>query len=173
MDRRVFDPQGYQIGRSIDPDPYLGQLARAEFVRHMRAEDEGWVPGVSREGVPVFNSFVHTKVADWVVVVAIPREVLLAPARQTTRSLLLLGGAIVTLAIVMAITIGHGIAAPVIGLVPIAEAVGRGETIVPRQTRLSEANVVARSLRDAGERLRLAAEEREASTAALSQSEQM
>jgi len=169
----VFDPQGYQIGRNVDPEPYLGQLAREEFIRHMRAENEGWVPGVSREGVPVFNAFVHTKVADWVVVVAIPREVLLAPVRQTTRSLLLLGGAMVALAIVLAVIIGRRIAAPVIGLVPIAEAVGRGEPVEPLMTRLSEANVVARSLHDAGERLRLAAAEREASTAALSQSEQM
>lgn len=169
----IFDPQGYQIGRSIDPGPYLGQLARQEFIHHIRAEDEGWVPGASREGVPVFNSFVHTKIADWVVVVAIPREVLLAPVRQTTRSLLLLGGAIVALAVVLAVLIGRRIAAPVIGLVPMAEAVGRGQSIVPRLTWLTEANVVARSLHDAGERLRLAASEREASTTALSQSEQM
>ncbi len=169
----IFDPQGYQIGRSIDPEPYLGQLARSEFIQHMNAEDEGWVPGRSREGLPVFNAFVHTKPADWVVDVAIPHDVLLAPVRQTTRSLLLLGGAIVTLAVVMAVAIGRRIAAPVIGLVPIAEAVGRGEPVVPRLTWLSEANVVACSLHDAGEQLRLAAEERDASTAALSQSEQM
>ena len=169
----VFDPEGYQIGRSIDPDPYLGQLARPAFLRHMRAESEGWVAGVSREGVPVFNSFVHTKVADWVVAVAMPREVLLAPVRQTTASLLLLGGATVMLAVVMAVLIGRRIAAPMIGLVPIAEAVGRGQPVEPRLTWLTEANVVARSLHDAGERLCLAATEREASTAALTQSEQM
>jgi signal transduction histidine kinase len=169
----IFDPQGYQIGRSIDPEPYLGQLAREAFIQHMHAEDEGWVPGRSREGVPVFNAFVHTKLADWVVVVAIPRDVLLAPVRQTTRSLLLLGGAIVTLAVVLAVVIGRRIAAPVIGLVPIAEAVGRGHQVVPRITWLSEANVVALSLHDAGERLRIAAAESDASTAALTQSEQM
>jgi signal transduction histidine kinase len=169
----VFDPQGYQIGRNVDPDNYLGKLARPEFIRYMHAENEGWVPGVSREGAPVFTAFVHTRLADWVVVVAIPRDVLLAPVRQTTRSLLLLGGATVALAIVLAVIIGRRIAAPVIGLVPIAEAVGRGEPVAPLVTGLSEANVVARSLHDTGERLRLAAAERETSTAALSQSEQM
>ena len=127
----IFDPQGYQIGRSVDPGPYLGQPARPEFREHIRTEEEGWVPGRSREGLPMFTSFVHTKLTGWVVVVAIPRETLLAPVRQTTRSLLLLGGAIVALAIVMAILIGGGIAAPVIGLVPIAEAVGRGESDRP------------------------------------------
>jgi signal transduction histidine kinase len=167
----IFDSQGYQIGRSVDPAPYLGKLAREVFLQHIRVEDEGWVPGRSREGAPMVNSFVHTKMTNWVVVVAIPRDILMAPVLQTTRSLLLLGGAMVTLAIVMAYVIGRGIAGPVIGLVPIAEAVGRGESIVPRQTRLREANVVAGTLHDAGERLRLAAEDREASTAALSQSE--
>jgi signal transduction histidine kinase len=169
----VFDPQGYQIGRSIDPDPYLGKLARAAFLQRIRTEADGWVPGRSREGTPVFNSFVHTKVADWVVVVAMPREILLAPVRQTTRTLLLLGGATVALAVVMAVLIGRRIAAPVVGLVPIAEAVGHGQSVALTLTRLTEANVVARSLHDAGERLRVAATEREATTAALSQSEQM
>ncbi|HEX3996438.1 MAG TPA: ATP-binding protein, partial [Acetobacteraceae bacterium] len=169
----IFDPQGYQIGRNMDPEPYLGQPARDEFIRHMHAEDAGWVPGKSREGMPVFNAFVHTRPTGWVVDVAIPHDVLLAPVRQTTRSLLLLGGAIVSLAVVLAVTIGRRIAAPVIGLVPIAEAVGRGEPVVPRLTWLREANVVVCSLHGAGEQLRLAATERDASTAALSQSEQM
>jgi signal transduction histidine kinase len=169
----VFDPQGYQIGRSRDPEPYLGQLGREAFIAHLHSEREGWVPGVSREGVPVFNAFVHTRLADWGIVVAIPRDVLLAPVRQTTRSLLLLGGATVLLAVVMAALIGRRIAAPVTGLVPIAEGVGDGQPAVPVLTGLSEANVVARSLYDAGERLRRAAMEREASTAALTQSEQM
>jgi signal transduction histidine kinase len=169
----VFDEQGYQIGRSRDPDPFLGVLAREAFIQRLRAEHEGWVPGVSREGVPVFNAFVHTKVGGWSVDVAIPRSILYAPVRQTTWSLLSLGAATLALAIGMAVMIGQRITESVIGLVPVAEAVGRGEPAVPRPSHLSEANVVAGSLFDAGERLRQAAAEQAAATAALTQSEQM
>jgi signal transduction histidine kinase len=169
----VFDEQGYMIGRSFDSDRFVGQLARAEYLQHIRAQDEGWIPGVSREGVPLFNAFVHTKLGGWTINVGIPRDILLAPVRQTTWSLVLLGTATLALAVLLAVVIGRRIAAPVIGLVPIAEAVGHGETVVPRVTGLTEANVVAQTLYESGERLRLAATEREAANAALTRSEQM
>lgn len=169
----IFDREGTMIARSRDPDRYVGQRAFPAFLAHMQAEDEGWVPGMSREGVPLFTAFAHTRLGDWTVNAGMPRDVLLAPVRQTTWILLLLGGGTVAVAITLAVVIGRRIAAPVVGLVPIAEAVGRGEPISPRLTGLIEANAVARSLHDAGERLRLAALEREGATAALSQSEQM
>jgi signal transduction histidine kinase len=169
----IFDENGYQIGRSHDPDRYLGELARPDYLRHIKTEDAGWIPGMSREGVPLYTAFVHTRVGRWTVNVGIPRDVLLAPVRQTTWTLLLLGGATLALAITMAAVIGRRIAAPVIGLVPLAEAVGLGEPGVPRLTYLSEANVVAHSLHDAGGRLRQAAAEQQAATAALTESEQI
>jgi signal transduction histidine kinase len=169
----VFDEQGYMIGRSYDPDRFVGQLARAEYLRRTKVEDEGWVPGISREGVPLFNAFVHTRLSGWTINVGIPRDILLAPVRQTTWSLVLLGAATLALAVLLAVVIGRRIAAPVIGLVPIAEAVGRGETVVPRVTGLTEANVVAQTLFESGEKLRQAATEREAANAALTRSEQM
>jgi signal transduction histidine kinase len=169
----IFDRQGSMIGRSRDPDRYVGQLAFPEFLAHMRSEDEGWVPGMSREGVPLFTAFAHTRLGDWTVSAGMPSAVLLAPVRQSTWSLLLLGGATSILAVALAVMIGRRIAAPVIGLVPIAEAVGRGVPALPRPTGLTEANVVAQALFESGERLRHAAAAREAATAALTQSEQM
>jgi signal transduction histidine kinase len=168
----IFDRQGRMIGRSRDPDRYIGTLAFPEFLRRMKAEDNGWVPGISREGVPLFTAFAHTRLGGWTINVGIPRDDLLAPVRQTTTTLILLGGLILTLAIVLAAAIARGIAAPIIGLVPIAEAVGHGRPVALRLSRLTEANVVARSLFDAGQRLQYAADEREAATLALTQSEQ-
>ena len=169
----IFDESGYQIGRSHDPDRYLGELARPEYLRHITTESAGWIPGVSREGVPLYTAFVHTRVGGWTVNVGIPRDVLLAPVRQTTWTLLLLGGATVALAVTMAAVIGRRITAPVMGLVPLAKALGLGELVIPRLTTLREANVVAHALHDAGERLRQAAVEQEAATEALTEREQM
>jgi signal transduction histidine kinase len=169
----IFDEQGYTIGRSYDPARYLGELARPDYLQHIKGEAAGWIPGRSREGVPLYNAFVHTRLGGWTVNVGIPRDILLAPVRQTTWTLLLLGGATLALAVSLAAVIGRRIAAPVIGLVPLAEAVGLGEPAIPRLTYLSEANVVARALHDAGERLRKAATEQMAATEALTESEQM
>ena len=168
----IFDRQNYLIARNKDTDRFVGTLALPEFREHMQSEDNGWVPGVSREGVPLFNAFAHTRLGGWTINVGVPREVLLAPVHQSTWNVILFGCATVALAIVMAIVIGRRMSGPVVGLVPIAEAVGRGEPVAPRYTGLTEANLVARSLFDAGERLRRAATERETATAALSRSEQ-
>ena len=92
----IFDRQGAMIARSRDADRYVGQPAfAATSCAHLRSEDEGWVPGMSREGVPLFTAFVHTQLGDWTISAGIPRVVLLARARQTTWLLLLLGGATV------------------------------------------------------------------------------
>jgi signal transduction histidine kinase len=169
----IFDRHGMMIGRSRDPERFVGTPASPEYRSRIFTEDTGWVPGVSREGIPLFNSFAHTKMGGWTINVGIPRDKLLAPVRRTTALLILLGGAVLSLAILLAIVIGRRIAAPVVGLVQAAEAVGRGEPVPPRLTGLTEANLVARSLSESGDRLRAAAIEREQATAASRQSEQM
>jgi signal transduction histidine kinase len=169
----IFDRHGHMIGRSRDPDRFVGTLALPDFLQHTHDEDNGWVTGISREGVPLFTAFAHTRLGGWTINVGIPRDVLLAPVRQTTLSLIMLGAAILALAIFLALLIGRRIARSVIALVPVAEAVGRGETVSPGPSHLREANTVAWSLRDAGERLREASRKQLAATAALSQSEQM
>lgn len=167
----IFDREGHLIGRSFDADRFVGQMARPAFLAQMKTETEGWGPGLSREGVPLFNSFAHTGPGGWVINVGIPRDILLAPIHQTTESLIELGCATLVIAIGLAIPIGRRIAAPIVGLVPLAEALGRGEATPLRLTRLTEANVLAHSLVDANERLRQAAAERQSALEALRDSE--
>ncbi len=168
----IFDRNGYMIGRSRDPDRYIGQKAFPAFLSYMRSENEGMVPGMSREGTPMFSAFAHSKLGDWTVNAGMPRDVLLGPVRQTTFLLILLGGGTVAVAVTLAVLIARRIATPVVGLVPIAEAVGRGELVSPRRTGLIEADTVALALCGAGERLRQAATEQASVNSALSQSEQ-
>ena len=82
----IFDRGGHMIGRSFDADRYVGQLAHPAFLSRMRTQNTGWGPGVSREGVPLFDSFAHTGPGGWVINIGIPRDILLAPIRQTTWS---------------------------------------------------------------------------------------
>jgi signal transduction histidine kinase len=168
----IFDRQGYIIARNRDPALYIGQPAHPEFFKQISSEDQGVVAGISREGTPLFTAFAHTRLGGWTVSAGMPRDVLLAPVRQTTGFLIVLGGATVFLAVGLAILIGRRIARPIVGLVSIAGAIGRGHPITLRPTGLAEANVVARALTDLDARLRDVAAEREASAAALGRSEQ-
>ena len=168
----IFDRQGYIIARNRDPALYIGQAAHPEFFRQISSEDQGLVAGISREGTPLFTAFAHTRLGGWTVSAGMPRDMLLAPVRQTTGFLIVLGGATVFAAVALAIMIGRRIARPIVGLVSIAGAVGRGHPVASRPTGLAETNVVARALSDLDARLRNAAAEQEASAAALGRSEQ-
>jgi len=169
----VLDRRGRVIGRSRDPERFIGQSARPEFYARTQIASEGRAPGTSFEGVPVFTAFAHTSLGGWTVSSAIPRDLLLAPVQQTTLTMILVGGATVALAVGLAALIGRRIARPVEALVPIAEAVGKGEPAWLKLTPITEVNEVARSMVDAGERLRRAAAERETAIAKLADSERM
>jgi len=168
----IFDRSGHMIARSRDADRFVGQLAGRSFLDRIQAQDSGWFAGGSREGVPLFTAFAHTRLGDWTVSVGIPRDILLAPIHHTTWQLALIGALTLALAIGLAIVIGKRIAAPITGLVPVAEAVGGGLPAVVELTPLTEVNVVAHSLINANERLQRVAAERQAATEALRQSEQ-
>jgi signal transduction histidine kinase len=168
----ITDRNGVILARNVDPDRYVGKLARPNFITLLRHEQEGSFLGVSQEGVPLFNAFTHVPIGQWTVLIGIPQNLLYAPVHQSTGILILSGGLVLILAVALASQIGGRIATPVVQLVPLAEAVGMGETIAPPPMRLLEADAVARSLSIASHRLRQAAAGREAAVAALSDSEQ-
>ena len=168
----VFDRQGRMIGRTRDPDRFVGTLARPDFIRHVQSENEGWFEGASREGVPLFSAFAHTRMGGWTVNIGIPRDLLLAPVRRSTWNLLWLGALSVAAATALAVFIGRRIAAPIIGLVPVARAVGQGEPPASWRASLHEADMVARSLFEAGTRLQRFAAAQRTAIGSLRQSEQ-
>ena len=67
---------------------------------------------------------------------------------------LLAGIAVLLLALLLAISIGHRIARAITALVGYAEVVGRGESIDRRETGISETDAVVQSLSKASEHLR-------------------
>jgi signal transduction histidine kinase len=168
----IFDRRGTMIGRDKNAERYVGTPAKPAFLRQILSEQVGWVRGRSREGVPTFASFAHIRDGDWTISVGIPRQILLAPVRRTTWSLILLGAAALTLAMVLGALISRRIGGPVVGLVPAAEALGRGDAPAAGTTALKEANIVALALNSAGEQLRAAAARQRAANAALRESEQ-
>jgi signal transduction histidine kinase len=156
----VADRAGYTIARSLDADRYVGQMGRPEVLARLRAADQGWLPLISRDGIPIYNAFAHVKFSDWILSVGVPDDVLFAPVRHTTLVLILAGASTLTLALLLAILIGRRIARAITDLVAYAEVVGRGESIGPHETGIQETNAVVRSLCKASARLQQSAQER-------------
>ncbi len=156
----VADRQGNTIARSRDADQYVGRLGRPDVLAILRQSDEGWLPLVSRDGIPIYNAFAHVRFSGWIVSVGIPDAVLFGPVRFTTWVLVLSGLAALIVAVLLGVLIGRRIAQAITALVGYAETVGRGESIGSHETGITETDGVVRSLCRASERLQQSAHER-------------
>jgi signal transduction histidine kinase len=155
----ILDQQGRTLARSLDPQRYVGQLGTPKFLKLTKHADAGWLPFVSREGIPVKAAFDRVKPVNWMIGIAIPLKTLYAPLHRSMRALILVGAAALLVALSLAVLIGRRISRPIAGLVEYAAAVGRGEVVLLQPTGLRETDAVARSLHNAGEELQRGAAE--------------
>ena len=70
----VADEQGYTIARSLDAGAYVGRLGRPEVLAILRKSSEGWLPLISRDGIPIYTAFAHVRFSDWLLSVGIPDD---------------------------------------------------------------------------------------------------
>jgi len=155
----LLDQQGHTLARTLDPQRYVGQPGTPDFLKLAAQSEEGWLPFVSREGVPVKLAFDRVRPVNWTIAIAIPLKTLYAPLNRSMHVLILVGAAALLVALSLAILIGRRIARPISGLVEYAAAVGRGKLMPLQPTGLRETDAVARSLHDAGEELQRGAAE--------------
>ncbi len=156
----IADRAGRTIARSRDAERFVGQMGRPAVLERLRQADEGWLPLISRDGIPIYNAFAHVRFSGWTVSVGIPDDALYEPVRRSTRILILAGAVTLAMALFLGMVIGRRIAGAITALVGYADLVGRGESVVPQDTGIQETDSVARSLHLAGERLRQSAQER-------------
>ncbi len=155
----ILDQRGRTVARSLDPERYVGLPGKPDFIRQTSGVNAGWMPFVSREGIPVKLAFDRVKPVNWMIVIAIPLKTLYAPLHRSFIDLVLVGAATLLVALSLALLIGRRISRPISGLVNYAAAVGRGELVQLRPTGLRETDAVAHSLHDAGEELQRSAAE--------------
>ena len=80
----VVDRNGAFVTRNLDLGKYIGRPARPELRAVARGkEDIGTFDNTTYEGVLTGNSFRRSSVSGWTSIVSVPKEVLLAPFRQT------------------------------------------------------------------------------------------
>jgi signal transduction histidine kinase len=167
----LSDRHGYTLARTREPEQFIGQPGRQDFLRRVREADEGWFPAPSREGIPLYIAFSHVNPVGWTMVVGIPLDVLYAPVRHSTVVVVLVGATTLAVALLLATLIGRRLARPIASLVEYAQVVGQGDPVALRLTGLRETDAVACSLHRASESLHRSMTERAQAAADLRASE--
>jgi PAS domain S-box-containing protein len=107
----IADQAGRFIARSIDAERLVGQPLTPGFLSHMTGR-EGSFQNVNRDNVTVLSSFARLSGSDWVVVIAVPERVLVAPLRNLLLGIVFGAGGTLLLAAGAALWNGRLIARP-------------------------------------------------------------
>lgn len=157
----ILDGNGRIIGRSVDVARFLGLHGPPPFDRIAALQGEGVGEGTTLEGVPVMYAYRRLSLADWTVVVALPRQEIFAPVYRTFLPWLVATLLLVGIGIYLAQRLQRRLVAPLTALAASADALQHGETPVIPATRIHEVDTLCRALQRAAQTERTAREELE------------
>jgi PAS domain S-box-containing protein len=165
----VFDRNGNFVARAQRHAEFSGRPGPKELIDQASGSHGIWRgPGLT--GAPVLLGHAET-LAGWRAYAGAQDVVIEAPLTRAIWLLAALGLALTATALGMAYTVGSQIAGSIKQLAANAASLGRGETVLPVQGPLREANEVARALSAASIGLRERARERDVAEAAMRASE--
>jgi PAS domain S-box-containing protein len=166
----IADASGHFIARSIDAERLVGQKLTSGFLGQMSGR-EGSFTNTTRESVVVNSSFERLPGSDWLAVIAVPRQVLVAPLQNS----LLLGGLGAACALLLATAAalwgGRLVARPFRGLARSALAIAGDERPKLPPSGVREATEVGAALAATYDVLRRQEAEKRASDQRLQESE--
>ena len=175
----IVDDDGLFVGRSLDPDRWIGRPAPIdrELMSRRLMESRGSLESSGVDSVARIFGIARSRAVPWLVYVGIPLETALAPARARTREDVYLGLAMLAIGLLIAWHVARRISRPLRELSADAELIGEGRFEHRSQVRTgSEIGVLAGVLNRMAEALqqRIAALRRseERLTLALEGSEQ-
>ncbi|HJV27824.1 MAG TPA: PAS domain S-box protein [Aromatoleum sp.] len=160
-DAAVVDANGRIIARNADQARYLGARAPAPFDQVVALGREGVGEGSNLEGVPVVYAYRRVAPADWVTVIAIPREEILSPVLRMFVPWLIATVLLLGAATYLAHRLQRRMALPLAALAASAEALQRGTAPDIPDTRIQELDTLSLALRQAAQREREVREELE------------
>ena len=164
----LIDAEGRMVGRSLEPDRWIGQPAPMERTLLLRrlAEGHGSAENTGVDGVPRIAGFARARSVPWLVYVGIPIDAALVSATRNARESLALGVVMLVVGLFLAAWVARRIARPLHELSNDARLLGEGRFEHRSQVRTgSEIGVLARTLN----RMAAALQER---TAAAQRSEE-
>ena len=116
----VIDRADRVVARSRQHETFVSKPAPDEFLRAARGADGIW-EGHNLEGTEVLGAYARSGVSGWTTFVGVPAEIVQAPLRRSLWTLLGLGAALILLSLLLARVFARRIAAPVQGLVDLAQ----------------------------------------------------
>jgi signal transduction histidine kinase len=149
----VIDSDGRVVARHPGGTAYAGRSATADLRARLAQQNEGLMPSVSLDGVPVMLYY-STSSQGWTYLTGMPREQFEGRVPQAVihvglGALLLLG-----LALIGSIGVSRSIAGPITTLKRLANRMQAGEPIVPEPTGIVECDEVTRAMARASQSIR-------------------
>jgi signal transduction histidine kinase/CheY-like chemotaxis protein len=142
----IFDRQGINVARSLNPEKFVGRKAGSGLLKRMLTRPEDNFVNVSREGIALVTAFSRIELSGWTVAMGIPLAELTAPAVVAATRALAAGGAVLVLGLILAVVVTRQIVGPMAVLRRLATAANRNELLDPPATGLGEADEVVRAL---------------------------
>ena len=144
----VVDGNGRIMARTSAHEQFYGKLASAEFREHLKNK-VGLVETTDLEGRRTFTAFHTSALSNWRAVVWAPKSVITAPTERAKEWALGVVLLTVFVSAAAAWLSGRTIHAAAQRLARAAKALGDGEKIQFKPTRVKEVNVTGRALVDA------------------------
>src|SRR5205823_1860536 len=132
----IFDREGVNIARSLNPERFVGQKAGSALLERMLTKPEDIFVSHSREGVDLVTAFSRIEQSGWTVAMGIPLTEMTGPAITAATRTLAAGGAVLALGLILAAFVTRQIIGPMAVLRRLAGAAHRDELLDPPATGL-------------------------------------
>jgi diguanylate cyclase (GGDEF)-like protein len=169
----MLDRSGTVVGRTHQPDKYVGHLASANLLKPMRENREGSGEATTLEGIPVVSFFSRSPVTNWSVAIGVPRQAVVGALVRTLAVIAIGIAALFAIALVMARFIGRKIAYSIQALTAPASALGEGIAAPVPALHVKEAAEVALAISRAADLLQERAASLQAKDAELEEAHRL
>jgi PAS domain-containing protein len=168
----IFDRNGLIVAHTHDLGHLVGQPANPTLRAQISKSREGWLPSVTKEGVPVYSAFQRSPISGWTVAIGLPTEFIDAPLRRTQWFIFGGGGTALAVSLALAWWMARAIRRPVESLTAIAHALGSGEPSGPLVRGVRELDQIGNALHATATALEHRAQARDRAERELRASEQ-
>ncbi|MCE9658069.1 MAG: diguanylate cyclase [Burkholderiales bacterium] len=124
----LIDAQGRMVGRSLEPERWIGQPAPMDRTLLLRrfGEGRGSTENTGVDGIARIAGFARARTVPWLVYVGVPMDSAMGPAGTNAKESLALGVAMLMIGLVLAAWVASRIARPLRQLSADARLLGEG-----------------------------------------------